>query len=93
MFLKDFDLPVAPNFSHRPLSQFVYSALSDFFFPARQMCIKLIFFIGNLAFKNLGDLANTFLKSDYLNAYVDDFTAIHQKRTSHNENQVFYLLN
>ena len=57
------------------------------------MCIKLIFFIGNLAFKKLEDLANSFLKSDYLNAYVDDFTAIHQKRTSHNENQVFYLLN
>ena len=63
------------------------------FFTARQMCSIFIFFIDNLAFKNLEDLVNDILKSDYLNAYVDEFTAIYQKRTSHNENQVFYLLN
>ena len=47
------------------------------------------FFIGNSAFKNLEDLVNDILKRDHFNTYVDDFTAIHQKKTSPERNQVF----
>ena len=50
------------------------------------------FFIGVATFKNLEDLVNDVLKRDHLNAYVDDFTAIHQKRTSPKGNQVFFSL-
>ena len=53
------------------------------------MCSILIFFTGNAEFENLEDLVNNLLKSDHLNAYVDDFTAIHLKRTSLERNQVF----
>ena len=47
------------------------------------------FFIDNAEFENLEDLVNNLLKSDYLDTYVHDFTAIHLKRTSLERNQVF----